>query len=253
MSDQVELTPTELDRYSWQLSVRDFGVAGQQRLKNATVLISRAGGVGGSIAWQLAAAGVGRLILAHAGNLRLNDLNRQLLMSTEGVGRPRVETAVETLQRFNPLVTVEIVAENIDESNVADLVARCDVVAAAAPLFSERLLLNREAVRQGKPLVDGSMFELEGRVMAVQPGETACLACLYPESPPHWKREFPVFSAVSSAVGSIAAMEILKIVAGFGTPLWGRLLLADFETMSFQTLPLLRRPTCEVCGHLPDV
>lgn len=248
MSAHSALTDEERDRYSWQLSSRGHGEAGQLKLKQATVLISRTGGVGGSIALQLAAAGVGRLILAHAGNLRLNDLNRQLLMKTRGIGRPRIETAKETLRELNPLVEVETVGENISESNAAELVSRCDVVAGAAPLFVERLLLNREAVRQQKPLVDGSMFEWEGRVLAVQPGQSACLACLHPESPPNWKREFPVFSAVSCTVGSMVAAEVIKIITGVGQPLFGKLLLADLASMSFRQLPLVRRGDCAVCG-----
>ena len=112
---------------------------------------------------QLAAAGVGKLVLAHAGNLRLDDLNRQLLMTTDWIGKPRVESAVRRLRELNPHVEIETVAENVSEANAADLVSRCDLVVGAAPLFTERLLLNREAVRQGKPLVDCAMYDLEGR------------------------------------------------------------------------------------------
>jgi molybdopterin/thiamine biosynthesis adenylyltransferase len=198
---------------------------------------------------QLAAAGVGRLVLAHAGNLRLDDLNRQLLMSTEGIGRPRIELAEARLRALNPLVEIETVAENISETNAADLVSRVDLVVGAAPLFTERLLLNREAVRQGKPLVDSSMYDLEGRVMTVLPRETACLACLYPEPPPGWKRRFPVFSAVASTVGSLAAMEAIKLIAGLGEPLAGRLLTLDLRDMLFRTINLSRRADCAICGN----
>lgn len=243
-----ELTDDEQERYAWQLTHRDFGLAGQRRLKGASVLISRTGGVGGSVALQLAAAGVGRLILAHAGNLRLNDLNRQLLMTTAGVGRPRIESAERRLNELNPHVRIETVDANVDESNAADLVGRCDVVVSAAPLFSERLLMNREAVRQQKPLVDCAMYELEGRLTTVIPGRTACLNCLYPEPPPNWKRQFPVFSAVSCTVGSLAAMEVIKVIAELGEPLAGRLLLFDLRDMAFRTLPVARRDDCATCG-----
>lgn len=242
-----ELAIDEQSRYEWQLMVPDFGQEGQRRLKGATVLISRIGGVGGSAALQLAAAGIGRLILAHAGNARLDDLNRQLLMTTESLGRPRIETAARRLRELNPHVAVETVAENISERNAADLVSRCDVVVSAAPLFTERLLMNREAVRLRKPLVDCSMYDLEARLMTVLPGRTPCLECLYPEPPPNWERRFPVFSAVSCTVGSLAAMEVIKAIAQFGEPLGGRLLVSDLRSMSFRTLPISRREGCAAC------
>ncbi|MEK6259187.1 MAG: HesA/MoeB/ThiF family protein [Planctomycetota bacterium] len=250
MTHLPELTPDERSRYEWQLSVSDFGEEGQRRLKNATVLVSRIGGVGGTAAMQLAAAGIGRLILAHAGNLRIDDLNRQLLMTTDWIGKPRVESAVRRLRELNPHVEIETLAENVSDSNAADLVSRCDVVVSAAPLFAERLLMNREAVRQQKPLVDSAMYELEGRLTTIIPGCTPCLSCLYPEPPPNWKREFPVFSAVSSTVGSLAAMEVIKLIAGIGEPLTGRLLTFDLRDMSFRTVPIARQPDCAVCSAL---
>jgi molybdopterin/thiamine biosynthesis adenylyltransferase len=245
-----DLSPDERLRYEWQLGVRDFGEEGQRKLKAASVLVSRIGGVGGSAAMQLAAAGVGRLVLAHAGDLRLDDLNRQLLMTTDWIGKPRVESARLRLAALNPHVAVETVAENVCQDNAAALVSRCDLVVSAAPLFTERLLLNCEAVRQGKPLVDCAMYDLEGRVMTVLPGRTACLACLYPEPPPNWSRKFPVMSAVASAAGALAAMEAIKLLAALGQPLAGRLLTFDLRDMSFRTVALERRADCAVCGSL---
>src|SRR5262245_40944810 len=231
-----DLTADERLRYQWQLWISDYGEIGQRRLKAATALVSRIGGVGGSAAIQLAAAGIGRLVLAHAGPIRLDDLNRQLLMTTEAIGQPRIESAERMLRALNPNVAIETVAENINESNVAGLVERCDIVVSAAPLFSERLLMNREAVRQRKPLVNSSMYDLEGRVTAVIPGKTPCLACLYPEPPANWKREFPVISPIASTVGCLAAMEAIKLIAGLGTPLAGKLLTMDLREMTFRTI-----------------
>ena len=245
------LTPDELVRYQWQLWVRDFGEEGQRKLKAATVLVSRIGGVGGTAAMQLAAAGVGRLVLAHAGDLRLDDLNRQLLMTTDWIGKPRVESAARRLKDLNPLVEIETVNENVSEENAERLVSRCDLVVGAAPLFTERLALNRAAVRQNKPLVDSSMYDLEGRLVTVVPCQSACLACLYPEPPANWKRQFPVFSAVASTVGSLAAMEAIKLIAGLGQPLAGKLLTCDLREMTFRTIPIARRPDCPVCGQGP--
>lgn len=250
MSKLPELTTEERERYEWQLWVPDFGEEGQRRLKGATVLVSRIGGVGGTAALQLAAAGVGRLILAHGGELRRNDLNRQLLMNTAGIGQPRVDLALARLLDLNPNIEIETVSSNITETNAAELVSRCDLIVSAAPLFTERLLMNREAVRQRKPLVDCAMYDLDGRLTTIVPGQTPCLACIYPELPVNWKREFPVFSAVSSTVGSLAGMEAIKILASIGEPLRGRLLIFDLRTMTFQTVPIPRRVDCSVCGEL---
>ncbi len=248
MADPQPLTDAEKARYEWQLGTPGFGECGQQRLKGASVLVSRCGGVGGAVAYELAAAGVGRLVLAHAGNVRANDLNRQLLMTDDSVGRPRMEIAPRRLHELNPHVEVEAVAENVTEENVATLVGRVDLVASCAPLFRERLLLNREAVRQNKPLVDCAMYDLESQLTVVLPGRTPCLACLYPEEPVGWRREFPVFGATAGAVGCLAAMEAIQVLAGLGEPLYGRMLLCDLRDMTFRKTILKRRPDCPVCG-----
>jgi molybdopterin/thiamine biosynthesis adenylyltransferase len=241
---------SNIDRatYEWQLWVPGFGEAGQERLKGASVLVSRVGGVGGSVAYQLAAAGVGRLVLAHAGNLRESDLNRQLLMTHDWLGKPRVECAARRLKELSPQLEVVAVAENIGEANAARLVGQVDVVAGCAPRFGERLLLNREAVKQNKPLVDAAMYELEVQLTTVLPGQSPCLACLYPEEPAAWKREFPVFGAVAGAVGSLGAMEVIKVLAGLGAPLAGQLLIGDLRDMSFRKVAIQRNSGCAVCG-----
>jgi molybdopterin/thiamine biosynthesis adenylyltransferase len=229
--------------------VADFGEAGQRKLKAASVLVSRVGGVGGTVAYFLAAAGVGRLVLAHAGPIRENDLNRQLLMTHDAVGTLRVESAAKRLRELNPRLELETVAENVTEQNVARLVASVDLVTDCAPLFSERLLMNREAVHQRKPLVESAMYELEAQLTTVIPGQTPCLACLYPTEPPAWKRQFPVFGAVAGTIGSLAAMEAIKVLAGFGEPLAGRLLIGNLRDMTFRTVRISKNPSCSVCGH----
>jgi molybdopterin/thiamine biosynthesis adenylyltransferase len=232
----------------WQLGVAGFGEEGQRRLKSAAVLVTRVGGVGGAAAQQLAAAGVGRLRLAHAGDVRLDDLNRQVLMTYEGVGRPRMEIAPRRLRELNPFVEVEAVAENVTGANVGRLVDGIDLVVCCAPRFEERLALNREAVRRGVPLVDCAMYEMEVQVLTVLPGRSACLACLYPEVPPAWRRRFPVFGAVAGTAGCLGAAEAIKVLAGLGEPLAGRLLLGDLRDMTFRRVALERRAGCEVCG-----
>jgi molybdopterin/thiamine biosynthesis adenylyltransferase len=248
MTDYPSLSDEERAIYEWQLWVEGFGEAGQLRLKNATVLVSRIGGVGGTLALHLAAAGVGRLILAHAGNLRKDDLNRQLLMSHAGLGNSRVEQAAARLRAFNPHVEVVPIAENISAENVDRLVQQVDLVASCAPLFQERLLLNRAAVEQDKPLVDCAMYELEAQLTTVSPGRGPCLACLYPAEPYGWKRRFPVFSAVAGTIASLGAMEVIKVLAGLGEPLIGKILVCDLAEMSFRKINLRRNTNCTVCG-----
>jgi molybdopterin-synthase adenylyltransferase len=242
------LTDIERQVYEWQMWVTGFGEEGQRRLKGASVLVSRCGGVGGAVALELAAAGVGKIILAHAGNLKPSDLNRQILMSHDWLGRSRAECAAQRLTALNPRLEVVAVAENISEANVARLVEQADVVADCAPLFEERYLMNREAVRQGKPMVECAMYELEAQITSLVPDQTPCLACVYPEPPPYWQRQFPVFGAVSGMVGCLGAMEVIKLLTGLGEPLQGRLLTCDLRTMSFRSVKTMRRTDCPVCG-----
>lgn len=243
-----DLTDEERAVYEWQLWVPDFGEAGQRALKGASVLVTRVGGVGGTAACYLAAAGVGRLVLAHAGVIRPDDLNRQILMTHAGVGTSRVESAARRLRDLNPRLVVEAVPENVSGSNAERLVRSVDLVVDAAPLFRERFLLNAEAVRQGKPLVESAMYDLEAQLTTIVPGRSPCLACLYPADPPGWQRRFPVFGAVAGTVGSLAALEAVKVLAGFGEPLLGRLLVCDLRAMTFRTVRVHHRPDCPVCG-----
>ena len=243
-----ELTPEEKATYEWQMWVPEFGEAGQRKLKDASVMISRAGGVGGVVAYQLAAAGIGKLVIAHAGNVKHSDLNRQLLMTHGHLGKPRMDSIVRRLKDLNPRLEVVGAAENVNDENVAGLVDQVDIIVDCAPLFPERFAMNSEAVRQCKPLVECAMYELEAQITTIVPGKTPCLRCLYPEAPPSWTRQFPVFGAVSGSVACMAAMEVIKLVAGIGTPLLGRLLQYDLRDMSFHTLPITRREGCECCG-----
>jgi molybdopterin/thiamine biosynthesis adenylyltransferase len=245
-----DLTPEERERYQWQSWTPGFSEEGQRKLKASTVLISRAGGVGGTAALQLTAAGIGKLILAHGGDLRLNDLNRQLLMTTGHIGQPRIESAQRRLQELNPHVLVETVNANFNEGNAASLVAQADIVISAAPLFEERLLMNREAVRQEKPVIQCAMHDLEAIVLLTLPGQSACLSCLTPEPPAWWRREFPVFGAVSGTAGCIAAMEAIKLITGLGTTLAGSMACIDFNTMRMRTVSVARDPQCAVCGSV---
>jgi len=167
-----ELTDEERAIYEWQIWVEGLGESGQVKLKASTALVTRVGGLGGPLAQSLAAAGIGKLLLAHAGNTKPSDLNRQVLQTHAQLGKPRVESCRQRLLDLNPRLEVEAIAENVNEENAARLVEGADVVFDCAPLFEERLLLNRECVRQGKPLVDAAMFDLEGQLTTIIPGQT---------------------------------------------------------------------------------
>ncbi len=242
------MTPLEADIYGWQIPVAGFGEAGQERLRQASVLVSRCGGLGGVVAYELAAAGVGKLVLAHGGNIKPSDLNRQLLMTRAGIGHSRMDSILERLRALNPDVELVGVPENVSPNNAASLVSQVDLVVDAAPLFEERYALNEAVVAQGKPMVECAVYELEAHITTLIPGETPCLRCLYPEQSTTWTRRFPIFGAVSGSVACMAAMEAIKVLAGFGEPLRGRLLTYDLKDFSFRTLRVHRNVDCSTCG-----
>ena len=243
-----QLTDEDRATYEWQMWVPDFGELGQRRLKNASVMISRVGGVGSVVAYELAAAGVGKLVLAHAGNVKPSDLNRQLLMTHDWIGKPRIESITRRLRELNPRLEIVAVGENVDEANAAGLVRQCDLIVDCAPLFPERFAMNRQAILQSKPLVECAMYDLEAQITTILPGQSPCLQCIFPVAPPTWKRQFPVFGAVSGSVACMGAMEAIKVIAGIGESLAGRLLRFDLREMTFRTLKVRRNPDCPVCG-----
>jgi molybdopterin/thiamine biosynthesis adenylyltransferase len=242
------LTDDDLQTYAWQLDIPGFGKAGQSKLKQTTALISRVGGLGGPLALQLAAAGFGKLILAHGGDLRADDLNRQVLMSREHIGRSRVECARATLKRFKPEIEIEAIDANITRENAADLVARADIVFDCAPLFEERFLMNEQCISQNKPLIDSAMFNFDGQVIPIVRGRTPCLSCLYPQTPEHWRRRFPVLGAVPALVANIAALEGIKLITGIAEPAIGKMILLDARAMKIDQIKIHRRIDCATCA-----
>ena len=244
------LTPEERAVYEWQIWTDGFGERGQQALKGASVLVSRVGGLGSVVAYELAAAGIGRLVLAHAGNIKPSDLNRQLLMTHDALGTPRIASAQRRLRDLNPRLEIVGVEQNVNADNAAELVEQADLVVDCAPLFEERLAMNRAAVAQRKPIIECAMYELEASITTVQPGRTPCLTCWCPEPPAVWKREFPVFGAVSGTVGCLAAMEAIKVISGLGDPLYGRMLTMDLRNMAFSRRKLNRNQQCPVCANI---
>ncbi len=244
----VPLTDEERAVYEWQMWVPDFGESGQEKLKNASVMVSRVGGVGSVVAYELAAAGIGKLVLAHAGNIKPSDLNRQLLMTHDRLGTPRIDSIRQRLLDLNPRLEIVAVNENVSENNAAELVDQCDVIVDCAPLFPERFAMNRQAVHQNKPLVECAMYEMEAHITTVVPGKSPCLQCIWPDDPATWKRQFPVFGAVSGTVACMGAMEAIKLISGVGDPLTGRLVRMNLREMEFQTMKIKRRSECQVCG-----
>ena len=244
------LNDEERATYEWQIWVPGFGEEGQEKLKGASVMISRVGGLGSVVAYELAAAGIGKMILAHGGNVKHSDLNRQLLMTHDWIGKPRIETIERRLRDLNPRLEIVAHPENVSEASAKELVEQADIVVDCAPLFEERYAMNAEAVRQRKPLVECAMYEMEAHLTTIIPGETPCLTCLYPEKSSTWKRQFPVFGAVSGTVGCLGAVEVIKLASGIDETLAGHLLAMDLRSMTFRKVEIRRDEGCAVCGDL---
>ena len=248
-----ELTPKEQERYRRQIQLPGFGEQGQRKLKAAAALVTRVGGLGGPTALYLAMAGIGRLIIAHGGRLTESNLNRQLLMRADHVGRPRIECAPDLFARLAPDVQVTAVGEEVDEARALSLVEQVDLVCDCAPSFEERFALNRACLKLGRPMVEAAMYGMEGQLTTFLPGETPCLECLVPDTPDWWQvYGFPVLGAVSASLGCLAAVEAIKLITGCGPVLAGKLLAFDTSTMDFRQYTIRRRPDCAACGHLPD-
>lgn len=243
------LTAEERKTYEWQMWVPGVGDAGQAKLKSTSVLISRCGGLGSPVAYELAAAGIGKLVIAHAGDIKHSDLNRQLVMTHDALGTSRVDSAKRRLLELNPRLEIVTVNENLSEENAEHLVGQADMVVDAAPMFEERFAMNAAAFVQGKPIIECAMYSCECSITTMIPGITPCLRCLVPEIPPVWKRQFPVFGAVSGTVGCIAAMEVIKLATGIGQPLTNQMLTIDLLQNRHETIALNRRANCPVCAN----
>jgi molybdopterin/thiamine biosynthesis adenylyltransferase len=242
------LTPTEQERYRRQIMLPGFGEAAQQRLKDATVLVTGVGGLGGTAALYLAVAGVGRLLLLRGGDLRLDDMNRQILMTDDWVGQPRVFKAKETLLKINPDIEVDAICEYINPNNVDKLVQLADVTLDCAHNFAERDLLNAACVRWRKPMVEAAMNDMEAYLTTIIPGMTPCLSCIFPEKPDWDKRGFGVLGAVSGTLACLTALEAIKLITGLGTPLLSQLLTMDLSRAEFSKRRPYHDPVCPICG-----
>jgi molybdopterin/thiamine biosynthesis adenylyltransferase len=244
----TELTLHELERYQRQIMLPGFGEAGQKILKSSTALVTGVGGLGGTVALYLAAAGIGKLILVRGGELRLDDLNRQVLMTDDWVGKTRVFKAQETLSQFNPHIEIEAIPEYVTTENVDSLVKSANIAIDCAFNFDERDLLNEACVRGRVPMVEAAMSGMEAYLTTIVPGLTPCLSCIFPEKPVWDRWGFGVLGAVSGTLACLAALEAIKHLTGLGQPLYGQLLTMDLGTATFAKRRPYHDPDCPVCG-----
>jgi molybdopterin/thiamine biosynthesis adenylyltransferase len=247
-----ELTLHELDRYQRQIMLPGFGEAGQKILKSSTALVTGVGGLGGTAALYLAAAGIGKLILVRGGELRLDDMNRQILMTDDWVGQTRVTKAKETLSRFNPHIEIEALPEYVTAENVDRLVRDADIALDCAFNFDERDLLNDACVRWRTPMVEAAMSGMEAYLTTIVPGFTPCLSCIFPEKPTWDRWGFGVLGAVSGTLACLAALEAIKHLTGLGQPLYGQLLTMDLASATFAKRRPYHDPDCPVCGAISN-
>ncbi|HEY8417763.1 MAG TPA: thiazole biosynthesis adenylyltransferase ThiF [Limnochordales bacterium] len=250
-------TNDEIIRYSRHIILQEVGGVGQQKLKDARVLIVGAGGLGSPAAFYLAAAGVGTIGIVDDDVVDLSNLQRQILHRTQDVGRPKVESAVRALAELNPGVTVKPYRMRLDASNVLDLVREYDVVVDGVDNFATRYLLNDACVMAGKPLVDAGILRWDGLLMTIKPHEGPCYRCVFPEPPPAGAvpscQEAGVIGAIAGVMGTLQAMEAIKLILGVGETLTGRLLLYDALEGRFRELNAARDPNCAVCGDHPTI
>jgi len=254
----VSFTEDQVLRYARHIILPGIGGRGQRKLMDATVLVIGAGGLGSPAAMYLAAAGVGTLGLVDFDRVELSNLQRQLLHDTDDVGRPKVESARERLKGVNPNVDVVTHETLLSSENAFDVLGRYDVVVDGTDNFPVRYLVNDASQMLGKPLVYGSIYQWEGQASVFLPGpETPCYRCLFPEPPPPGTvpscAEGGVFGVLPGIIGSVQAVEAIKLVLGVGELLVGKLLLYDALRNEFTTVKLRWDPDCPVCGKHPTV
>ena len=253
----VTLSKEEIQRYSRHLIMPEVGMDGQLKLKAAKVLCIGTGGLGAPLGQYLAAAGVGRIGLVDFDKVDLTNLQRQILFSTEDVGRPKIEAAAERLRGLNPDIQIDTFETMLTSANALDILKDYDVIVDGTDNFATRYLVNDACVLLGKPNVYGSIFRFEGQASVFGYPGGPCYRCLYPEPPPPGLvpscAEGGVLGVLPGIVGSIQAAETLKLIIGKGEPLVGRLLLFDALSMRFRELKLRKNPECPVCGAHPTV
>jgi adenylyltransferase/sulfurtransferase len=251
------ISADELHRYSRQLGLPELGAEGQAKLKAASVLIVGAGGLGCPAAIYLAAAGVGRIGLIDGDRVEVSNLHRQILYGDAEVGEPKVQAAARRLAALNPHVKIDAYETRLVAANAREIIAPYDLVIDGADNFPARYLVNDACLMAGKPLVDGSVFRFEGQATVLGARGGPCYRCLYPVPPPAGSvpscAEGGVLGVLPGLVGMIQATEAIKLIAGLGESLVGRLLLVDALRMRFQEFRIARDPQCALCGEHPTI
>ena len=243
----------ELLRYSRHILLPEIGIEGQERLLASHALLIGAGGLGSPIALYLASAGVGRITICDGDNVDLTNLQRQIVHRTESIGRPKVESARSTLASINPQAQVFAIAERVDEARIAALAAEADIVLDGSDNFDTRHAVNRACVRHRKPLVSGAAVRFDGQVAVfdMRRDDAPCYACLFPETADQEEVRcavMGVFAPLTGIVGTLQAAEALKLLAGTGETLTGRLLLVDAFRMELRTIRFRKDESCPACG-----
>ena len=252
-----DLSRDELVRFSRHITLDEVGLEGQRRLKAARVLCVGAGGLGSPGALYLAAAGIGTVGLVEFDIVDASNLQRQVLYSTDDVGRPKLDAATERLRGLNPHLNVEAHAVTLDASNARQLVSQYDVVLDGTDNFTARYLVNDACVMTRTPNAYGAIFRFEGQASVFATETGPCYRCLHPEPPPPGLvpscAEAGVLGVLPGIIGTIQATEAIKLILGVGDPLIGRFLIYDALRMRFRELKLSRDPECAVCGAHPTI
>ena len=253
----TSLSHEELLRYSRHLTLPEVGLVGQSTLKQARVLIVGAGGLGSPAALYLAAAGIGTLGIVDFDLVDRSNLQRQIIHGTSNIGAPKTDSARARLHDVNPHVTVETFAERLSSANALEVLKAFDVIVDGSDNFPTRYLVNDACVLLGKPNVYGAVFRFDGQVSVFSAKQGPCYRCLYAEPPPPDLvpscAEGGVLGVLPGIIGSLQALETIKLIVGVGDPLVGRLLLFDGRRMQFRELALEKDPECPVCGARPTV
>ncbi|MDT4976457.1 MAG: sulfur-carrier protein adenylyltransferase/sulfurtransferase [Pseudonocardiales bacterium] len=251
------LTIEEVRRYSRHLIIPDVAMAGQKRLKNARVLCVGAGGLGSPALMYLAAAGVGTLGIVDFDVVDESNLQRQIIHGQSDIGRPKAESARDSVLEINPLVTVNLHEERLDSSNVMEIFSDYDLIVDGTDNFATRYLVNDACVLMHKPYVWGSIYRFDGQASVFWADHGPCYRCLYPEPPPPGMvpscAEGGVLGVLCGSVGSIQVTEAIKLLTGIGEPLLGSLMVYDALEMEYRKIKVRKDPNCAVCGENPTV